>query len=202
MVAAVVLGLLMGYLGWVLPTPGRSLLFPTLIVFGVGAVPVLVVVLVASQRPRRRWPGVFVLSAVVLTAAACFWTYEVALPASVEWGSGANGQAQNALAQLAHEQRQYPDQAQQCTNVETGSVGPLPAPYTRCESQPGGDGGYEVTFTVTEGTGSRGLGYTDVGSSAFPDECARHLIGSMVGLRYQPRQHGKLPAGLPFFPGG
>lgn len=55
-IAALLVGFLLGYLGWILPIAGASLLNPTLIVFGIG-LDVAVVGLVASSGSNvvRLW---------------------------------------------------------------------------------------------------------------------------------------------------
>ena len=158
----------LGYLGWVLPSPGGSLALPTLIVFGIGFVVGIVCWIVTGSRATA-----VIVAAVTL--AASLWTFDFSLPASVSWDPSATSQAQSALARLAASPRgQYGVPLHPCTTKLAGSVGPINAPYRECAvSTPEGQ---SVLFTVA-GKTVRGLGYTDRAATSFPDECTRHLAG-------------------------
>src|SRR6185437_9198247 len=101
MAAGVALGamLILGWLGWLLPMPGGSIVKPTAVVLGIGFgvtfVGALVVYLV---RPAG---GVtFVLAMAAVTAVTTLWTWALVLPAQMAWDSGAGAVAQAALRRV------------------------------------------------------------------------------------------------------
>jgi hypothetical protein len=192
-------GLVLGYLGWVLPTPGEPILTPTLVVAATGAAIGGLSWFVACFKPAWRDLWTFAVAVFVLTVAASFWTFEFSLPAAMAWDSSATQRAQSALLQLQHEPtnpRGTPLYA--CTKVETGSIGPLDAPYTECAvSNPQG---HFVTYTVLGPGPASGVGYTDIGAATFPDECSRHLVGRW--WMFGPDPDGGCPMGYQFHGGG
>jgi hypothetical protein len=132
LVGGILVGLALGYLGWVLPTPGDSFLVPTLVVAGVGVVLVLVVGIFALH-PFHQSLWVFCLTVLVFTIAASIWTYEFSVPASVAWDTNATHQAQLVLARVNAEPKTVngvPSKA--CWTVWSGSIGSLRAPYSEC----------------------------------------------------------------------
>ena len=72
-VLSVVVGMVLGYLGWVLPSPGGSLVVPTLNVLGVGLALAGCSWIVACFTPRRRGLWIFAVATGILSllAAAC-----------------------------------------------------------------------------------------------------------------------------------
>jgi hypothetical protein len=159
--------LLLGVLGWILPTAGGSLAIPTLIVLAIGCAIGLTFWFVSGS-----WPPLVCLAAI--TAVASVWTFAFSLPTAVALDSSATSQAQAALVQLASSPRsRYGIPLHPCITEGVGSVGPINSPYTRCAvSMPGG---HSVTFTEVGHDG--GISYTDIGAADFPDECTRHLAG-------------------------
>jgi len=91
-VAVIVFALVLGYLGWILPIPGGSLVVPALIVFGVGAGIALVGWVAASFRPFQRWRWIFAVGVRVVAVRASIWTFSFSLPASLAWDEGATAQ--------------------------------------------------------------------------------------------------------------
>jgi hypothetical protein len=170
---ALVVGVLLGYLGWTLPTVGASLFTPTLVVFLVGAGVAGAAWVVACFRPQRRAFWVFSVGVGVLTLVASAWTLEFALPASLAWQPSAAHRAQALLAQLKGEPGYAHGvaPAEPCTEVTTGSIGPLRAPYSECPVWT--PEGHFVQFSTPRG----GLTYTNVGAFTFEDQCYRHLVG-------------------------
>jgi hypothetical protein len=168
--------LVLGYLGWVLPSPGGSLLVPTAVVAAAGAAVAFVSWVVACFRPAWRNLWAFAVAVVACTALAAVWTFEFSLPVAMAWDTGATPSAQRTLLQAQH----APINAGgvpylPCSTVETGSIGPLPAPYRVCAiSSPEG---HFVIYTAVGTSPVRGVAYTDVGAATFPDECSRHLVG-------------------------
>jgi hypothetical protein len=175
-VAVVVIGIGLGVLGTVLVTPGQSLAVPTAIVAAVGAGIVLVAWIVASFRASRQAGWIFAVGTAIVVVLACLWTFEFALPASIEW-SNATAQAQAVFVRLQHSPEDFHGTVppQPCTVHATGSVGPLPAPYKECAVWT--PEGHAVSFVASSPSASGGLVYTDRPSAFFADECERHLIG-------------------------
>lgn len=99
MVAAVVIGIALGALGTALVTPGQSLAVPTAIVATVGGGIVLVSWVAASFRAGRQAGWFLAAGAAIVSALACLWTFEFALPAVIEW-SNATAQAEEVFNQL------------------------------------------------------------------------------------------------------
>jgi hypothetical protein len=193
--AAIVMlvAIVLGYLGWVLPSPGGSLVVPTLIVFGIGCAAGIACWIIAGS-----W--VTAVAVVGVTVLASVWTFSFSLPASVAWDSNATSQAQTALQQLASSPRnQYGVPLRPCSTRTTGSVGPIGAPYRQCSvSTPEG---HFVIFTAGGLTG-RGLGYTDVGAATFPDQCSRHLTGEWWMFTRDSSGTSGCPIGYQFHGGG
>jgi hypothetical protein len=189
-VVAIVVGVALGYLGWTLPSVGSSLLVPTVIVFGAGAVATTVSWIVAAFGRWRRQLRVFSVLVISFTVVASIWTFEFALPASLAWNPGATHTAQTVLLQLrdapgfSHGVAPYPG----CTEVTTGSIGPLEAPYSECPLWT--NVGHSVSFRGDRG----GLTYTDSSATTFEDQCIRHLVGEW--WMYTPESNGL--GGCPF----
>jgi hypothetical protein len=199
LIGAIVVGLALGYLGWVLPTPGGSVLIPTLVVAGVGVL-VALVAGVFALHPHLRSLRVFCAGVLVLTIAASIWTYAFSLPASIAWDASATHQAQFVLARITAEPKTVNDIPRQaCWTLRQGSVGSLPAPYRACGvSTPEG---HFVIFTAL-GRSEGGLGYTDRGAATFPDACSRHLTGKWWAFSTDTNGEGGCPVGYRFLGGG
>ena len=195
-VTVAIVGAVLGYLGWVLPRPGDSLVVPTLVVLGIGcalAVPGIVYWLVSGR-------GAIAIAILATTVVAAIWTFEFSLPAAVALDTSATAQAQAALVQLNSSPRsKYGVPLHPCSMKVVGSVGPLGAPYRQCAvSTPEG---HFVLYTSGTQT-SRGLGYTDIGASTFPDACSRHLIGRWWMFTGPKNGEGACPIGYSFQGGG
>jgi hypothetical protein len=175
--AAVVIGIALGALGAVLVGPGESLAEPTAIVAAVGCGIALVSWVVASFRASRQAGWIFAVGVAIVTVLACVWTFEYALPAAIEW-SDATAQAQNVFSNLQHAAQDSHGalRPQPCTVHDSGSVGPLAAPYKECAVWT--PVGHSVSFVPSSPTASGGLVYTDRPSAFFADECERHLVGN------------------------
>jgi hypothetical protein len=164
-ISALTVGLVLVVLGWWLPSPGGSVIVPTLIVFGAGAVltivGVLALPLVRVNRPVPTW---FLGLSSVLVLAVTAWTLYFSMATQLVL-SNADEQATKALAALGV------GPGDNCKEILEGGVGPQSAPYQQCAtSSPQG------TFVIFS-TSGRGLGYTNVGARSFPDECVRHITG-------------------------
>ncbi len=178
-VAALGGGVALAALGRTLLVPGGSLMRPTAMVLGVGAVGVLVPWVAACVAFRTRWLWTFAVAAAACTLLAAAWTFFFALPVSVMLDPGATDQAQAALAHARGQQDVHGVAPERCAMHATGNVGPLGAPYRTCTfSTP------EAHFVEFEAWGpgrSGGLEYvrdTGPGVQVFADVCARHLVGS------------------------
>ncbi len=175
--AAAFIGIALAALGTVLVTPGQSLAVPTAIVAAVGGGIVLVSWVVASFRARRQAGWLLAVGTAAVTVLACLWTFEFALPAGIEW-SNATAQAQDTFNRLQHASHSSRGTlpSQPCTVHDSGSVGPLSAPYKECAVWT--PVGHALTFVSRGPSTLGGLVYTDRPSAFFADECERHLIGN------------------------
>src|ERR1700722_19371577 len=192
-VTLLMVAVFLGCLGWLLPSPGGSLVIPTLIVFTTGcALGAIDWIVVGSWRT--------VIAVVAITVVASLWTFAFSVPASLGLDSAATSQAQTALVQLATSERnQYGIPLHPCSTRVTGSVGPIGAPYRQCAvSTPEG---HFVIFT-SGGQTARGIGYTDIGAATFPDECSRHLVGKWWMFTGTTSGTGGCPFGYQFHGGG
>jgi hypothetical protein len=201
LLGALPVGFVLGYLGWVLPSPGGSLAVPTAIVGAVGAAAAGVAWVVACFRPSWRDLWAFAVTTLVLTVLAVVWTFQFSLAAAMAWDLHATPSAKSFLLQVQrgpHHANGVP--VDPCTTVPTGSIGPLHAPYQECAvSSPEG---HFVLFTAI-GTGPvRGLGYTDGGAATFQDECSRHLVGQWWMFVQESSGTGLCPFGYRFHGGG
>lgn len=175
--AVIVAALVLGYLGWILPVPGGSLVVPALIVLGIGAGVGLVGWVAASFRPLQSCRWTFAVGVGVVAVLASVWTFAFSLPASLTWDSDATAQARAALASLQPSALAHGGVAplQPCTLHANGSIGPLDAPYLECAIWT--PEGHFVTFRASGSGPARGIGFTDAGARTFPDACTRHLFG-------------------------
>ena len=186
MIAAIALvPLLLGYLGWILPSVGGSVVIPTLIVFGIGLLIVIIGCAVAMDRPR--WKP-FAIGAVIATVLASIWTFQFSLALQIQF-SNATAQAKAAL------QRSYSSQdgIPVCTVQASGSLGPLSAPYRECVS------GQMVTFNPVGNQTAR-LIYADNGSVDLQDACVRPLMGGWTMFTAL-SDAAACPNGYKFIPG-
>jgi hypothetical protein len=173
---AVAIGVGLGALGTALVTPGRSLAVPTAIVAVIGGSILLASWVVASFRAGRQAVWTFAVGVAAMTALACVWTFEFALPAAIEW-SDATAQAEQSLSLAQHSPQNVfgTVPSHPCVTHTSGSIGPLDAPYKACTIWT--PIGHLVEYNAI-GTGAQGgLVYTDRPSASFEDECARHLVG-------------------------
>lgn len=200
--AILVIGIFLGYLGWLLPVPGASLLYPSCIVFGVGVAIAIVGWVIGALRKTdtRRVVG-FSFVVVALSVAATVWTLDFSLPAAVTLPSGPLQQARAALSRAEHgPKNQVGSPLRPCRVVTSGAVGPIGAPYRVCALWT--DPTHMVTLSAVGSHG--GLAYLDGPSSAayFPDECSRRLTGSWWMYTTPTNGIGSCPVGYSFHGGG
>lgn len=172
--AGVLMGLVLGYLGWVLPTPGGSLVTPTLVVAGVGAALVIGGTAVALAIPHRLEAVTFAGVVLIFTLFASVWTYQYSLPAQMAWDSTATARAKAILFGMNHGNLNATVPPRPCTEVTTGSIGPLQAPYEECATSTAE--GHFVTF-YRDGDPEKGISYTDRATETLLDVCYKHLVG-------------------------
>jgi hypothetical protein len=177
----------LGYLGWVLPSVGGSLAIPTLIVLGIGCA-----IAVGWWISFRDWA--VVIAVIAITIGASVWTFAFSLPTSLAWDSGATVQVQRAVALTNAGPKRNGIPQQPCTNILTGHIGALGAPYSVCVDSPS-----LVTFTSMTRP-FRGYSYTDQGA-AFPDECSKHLFGKWWMFVADVSGIGDCPIGYQFHGG-
>jgi hypothetical protein len=83
MVGAIALvPILLGCLGWMLPSVGGSVVIPAAIVFGTGLLIVIIATAVAMDRPRWR---PFAIGAVIATVLMSIWTFEFSLSMQIQF---------------------------------------------------------------------------------------------------------------------
>ena len=198
LLAALAVGAVLWFIGWNIPSVGGSVLAPALLVLVIGVVVAALSWVVACWRPRYTGLWVFAPSVLVVALLSCFWTLDLALPARLAWSTNATGVAEQALAHVRHQSadRHGVAPASGCTEVVTGSVGPLRAPYSECPVWT--NEGHFVTF----GAGSGGLAFTDIGAATFEDECYRHLEGQWWMYTRETSTEGTCPFGYRFGGGG
>jgi hypothetical protein len=203
-VLSVVVGIVLGYLGWVLPSPGGSLVVPALIVLGVGLALAGCSWIAACFTPRRRSLWIFAIASGILSVLAAAWTFWFSLPAAMWSDSGAVQQAQNTLIKLSQE----PTSANgvpvnHCWRIETGNIGPLSAPYQECAISTRLSGKPFVVVSFKSLTSSQGsINYTNISDgSAFYDSCYRHLIGRWWMTSFDRSGVGNCPIGYRFHGG-
>ncbi len=167
--------LLLGFLGWTLPSVGGTLVVPTLVVFGTGALLAVAALVVGRHWHQRLRLNGLAMGVALVTILASVWTLEFSLPAAL-WFSNATSQAQAALAPLraAALDHQGVAPGQGCSSHTAGSIGPLNAPYEECPIWT--PEGHFVIFAPV-GVQGGGLGFTNAGASTFPDKCVRQLTG-------------------------
>ena len=180
--AAVLLGVFEGFVGFVCVAPGSSLATTCALVTAIGLIGLgLGWVVFVWRKGQRSAFRVFAVSTVVLSAVAVWWTWAFALPAAVQWDTSATPRAQAALRGIG-------DDKSVCTDVRSGSIGPLPAPYQRCAIN--GPPGSTVEYLVLSGdqplSPYRGLIYSDAPETTFSDECTRHLVGAWYAFTSDP----------------
>jgi hypothetical protein len=199
LVLAILIGFGLGMAGWILPSYGGSLVVPTAIVFGIGAAVALVGAILAVIRPGPvRGSLAFSLAVAVFTLLASFWTFVFALPASLEWDSGATHAAQLTLTHVALKAKNGVAPLQPCDVVTHGSVGSLRAPYRECAIYT--PEGHFVTY-ASMSTSHQGLAYTDRGAATFEDQCSRHLVGKWWMFTPDEGGTGSCPLGYDFHGG-
>lgn len=196
-----IVALLLGCLGWFLPSVGGSLLKPTLIVMGVGVI-LFTIGASASAKLGHTSQGFKILlpGIAAVTILAGIWTFQFSLAARI-WTSNATTQVQSIFTQLEHSPNNHNGLVLDtpCAEHDVGNVGPLSAPYRECATWT--PQGHFVTFTTKH---SIGLGYTDSGAATFPDQCVHHLEGSwwMFAESDDAGDPGQCPFGYRFQGGG
>ncbi|HXA31476.1 MAG TPA: hypothetical protein VNV87_04380 [Acidimicrobiales bacterium] len=200
---ALVVGVGLGYLGWVLTSPGGSLLAPTLIVLGIGLALAGSSWVVAYFTPSRKDLWIFALTCAILSLFAGAWTFWFSLPTAMWSDSGASQQAQNALVKLSREPTNSSGvPINHCWTIETGAIGPLQAPYEECAvaTKVTGKAFTDVTFTSIDSP-HRSIQYTNSGAMAFYDTCYRHLVGQWWMTTWDQSGLGSCPIGYQFHGG-
>ena len=172
--------ILLGCLGWMLPSVGGSVVIPAVIVFGTGLLIVIIATAVAMDRPRWR---PFAISAVIATVLMSIWTFEFSLSMQIQF-SNATAQARAAI-ESSHG-------VPTCSMHVRGSVGPLSAPYRECVS------GQMVTFTRAGTTQGGGLVYASNGVTGLQDACVFTLLDDWTMFASDATS---CPQGYNFIPG-
>jgi hypothetical protein len=179
--AAVFLGVFEGFIGFVCVAPGSSLVTTCAVVTAIGLIGLGLGWVTLWRKGHRSAFRVFALGTVALSTVAVWWTWAFALPAALQWDASATPRAQAALRGIGSDKSI-------CTDVRSGSIGPLPAPYQRCAIS--GPPGSTVQYSVLSGeqplSPYRGLIYSDAPASTFSDECTRHLVGEWYAFSSDP----------------
>jgi len=175
-VGAAAVGLVLGYLGLVLPAPGDSLIIPTGIVAGVGTGIAVGGAILLAVGGTSRQSGLFAGLVLLFAGLTSVWTLEWSLPAQMAWDRSATTQAQKALRQVQHGPKNALGVSlHPCRIIQTGSIGPVSAPYRQCATSTFAG---SLVFFSPIGTTGQGLAYTNIGSATFEDQCYRHLFGA------------------------
>jgi hypothetical protein len=198
--AVVVVGTGLGYLGWVLPGPGGSVVFPTVAVCGVGVVFVVVAAALNLALPKRRFGWLLPVGIAVMTVTASIWTWQFSLAASINWSNtptlvgralaGAEGAPGSPDGTFGHP----------CATVTSGHAGPLAAPYLECATV--NPQGKAIVFTAGQGPSVHGLAFVEGGSGWFADQCSHHVLGPWWTFRALTDGTGGCPFGYRFNAGG
>jgi hypothetical protein len=181
--SAVAIGVVAGYVGWTLVTPGASLVLTCITVAAIPLVGLLVGWRWLRSPGDRATRRLFVTAATILGIAAVWWTYAFAMPAALAWDTSATSQAQHAVIGV-------PVDTTRCTAVLTGSIGPLRAPFNRCATSAPRSGSvvyyYAMSGPRTDADPYRGLVFTGGSASGLFDECVRHLTGDWYAFTADP----------------
>ena len=179
--AAVLLGIFQGFVGFSFVQPGTSLATTCALVAAIGLIGLGLAWFVLWRTEHRGACGVFAAGIVLVSAAAVWWTWAFALPAAIQWDTSAAPRAEAALHGIGVDKSV-------CTNVWTGSIGPLRAPYQ--QSAINGAPGSTVEYMVLSGdqplSPYRGLIFSDAPEATFSDECTRHLVGEWYAFSSDP----------------
>lgn len=177
-VVAILIGIAIGYLAYVIESPGTSLAGPCLLV--------LLLVGVAtiagwwwSRKRNRSVAWLFAAAMCVVGVLVVWWAWAYAMPASMAWDSSANANALTALRGIEPEHSV-------CEEVSSGSIGPLGAPYERCAIV--GVPGATVTYYSGSAASSpaRGLIFFEGSRIAGTDQFVRHLVGDWYAFSQDP----------------
>jgi len=177
---ALLVGVADGYFGYIIESPGTSLAGHCLLVAVVAAS-----VAAAGwwvSRKRNRWfASVFVGTMAAVGVLVVWWTWAFAMPAAMTWDTQATPRAVASLTGIGTDKSV-------CSNVETGSVGPLDAPYRQCSinGPPGSTVYYYAMSGSTLAGPYRGLIFSYAPSDTFNDECVRHLVGHWYAFTGDP----------------
>jgi len=181
--SAVAIGLVAGYVGWMLVTPGASLVLTCIIVAAISLVGLLIGWRWLRSPGDRTTRRLSVTATAIFGIAAVWWTYAFAMPAAMAWDTAATPQAQRALIGI-------PVDKTQCIAVMNGSVGPLRAPYNRCATSASLAGSvvyyYAMSGPRTDADPYRGLVFTEGPASGLLDECVGHLTGDWYAFTADP----------------
>ncbi len=166
---AILVGLVEGLVGWELQSPGGSLAIPCLKV-GVIAVSVLLVgTWLLGRLEQKRACRAFVAASVCFGVVAVWWTYAFALPAAMAWDAGATPMATSSLIGA-------PANGSRCTTINSGSIGPMQAPFTQCASNASTG---PVVFYGAVSNQDEGLAFVEgsMRDTLGGYACVRHLVG-------------------------
>ncbi len=178
LVAAIIVGLILGYLGWIFPIPGGSVVGPSLEILGIGfaIVAAAIVAIIFAPASWLPWLSTFLVAQFIVTIVMSVWAYGFPLKVAMAIQQPrADLAAEGYLHSLNHGNLQMNVPSTPCRVVNTGHIGPLEAPYQECAFSTAE--GHFINFTSAKpGTKGR-LTYTDVELKTFADMCYRHLVG-------------------------
>ena len=177
---ALLVGLGDSYLGYVIESPGTSLAGHCLLVAVVAAI-VAAAGWWVSRKRYRLFASVFVGAMAMIGILVVWWTWAFAMPAAMTWDTQATPRAVASLTGI------WTDKSV-CSNVESGSVGPLSAPYRQCSinGPPGSTVYYYAMSGSTLADPYRGSVFSYAPTNTFNDECARHLVGHWYAFTGDP----------------
>jgi hypothetical protein len=176
---AIFTGVADGTLAFAIESPGASLVGSCLLI-------AFVAVIVGGSgwwlsRTRDRGLGhAFLLTMGAMGVLATGWAWAFAMPAAMAWDARATP---NALAAL----KGIPPEKSVCQQIETGSIGPLSAPFERCAvlGSPGPTVTYYAGNSAQHGP-ARGLIFFEGSPFVGSDEFIRHLVGDWYAFTEDP----------------
>ena len=189
LVAAVIVGVGEAFVGVMLAAPGQGEWDSALVVAAIafGTIILSLVVFLRWLRSPRATIA-FVVTVLLLTVPAVWWTSNYGLSLRMGWDTGATDEAKAAIAMESYLVNG------RCGYVSSGSVGPLSAPLNRCVYV---DPVAEVMYQTDNGDGL--IYVPGTAPPSAPDLCIRHLSAGWWEIQ---RPLVDCPDGYHFVPGG
>jgi hypothetical protein len=118
--------------------------------------------------------ALLLLAALATTTAACSGGSSNS-DSALGPNSPTTQSAKATLYHLNHGDLKATFPSHSCSDVRSGAVGPLRAPYKVCAISTAE--GHIVLYIAMSGSTMHGISFTDRGSGTFLDQCYKHLTG-------------------------